>query len=42
VFVKFDDSAAQFWRGMGLAFAFSVVSLWVGIIFGNWLKRIQR
>jgi len=42
VFVKFDETAAQFWRGMGLAFAFSVVSLWVGIIFGNWLKRIQR
>ena len=42
VFVKFDDTAAQFWRGMGLACAFSVVSLWVGIVFGDWLKRIQR
>jgi hypothetical protein len=42
VFVKVDDTAAQFWRGMGVAFAFSVVSLWVGITFGNWLKRIQR
>lgn len=42
VFVKFDDTAAMFWRGMGIAFAASVISLWLGIIFGNWLKRVQR
>ena len=42
VFVKLDDTAAQLWRGMGLAFLFSVLSLWIGMIFGDWLKRIQR
>lgn len=42
VFVKYDDSASMFWRGMGIACAASVISLWVGIIFGDWLRKLQR
>ncbi len=37
-----DPDAAVFWRNMGLAFLFSVISMWVGIVFGNWLRRVRR
>jgi hypothetical protein len=41
-FRQTDSGPAQFWRNMGLAFVFSVASMWVGIVFGNWLRRIKR
>lgn len=37
-----DANMAVFWRNMGLAFLFSVISMWVGIVFGNWLRRVRR
>ena len=42
VFRYLDHSTAQFWRNMGLAFLASTLSLWVGIVFGNWLRKVQR
>lgn len=42
VFRRMDNSAAEFWRNMGLAFLSSVVSMWLGIVFGNWLRRVRR
>src|SRR5471032_848824 len=38
VFVKVDANAMAFWRGMGIAFAASAASMWLGIVFGNWIK----
>ncbi len=42
VFVRWETSAAEFWRNMGLAFLFSIVSMRIGITFGNWLSRVKR
>jgi len=42
IFRHTDHSALQFWRNMGLAFAFSTASLWLGIVFGNWLRKVKR
>jgi len=42
VFVSWEDSSAAFWINMTAAFAVSAVSLWLGIVFGNWLSRVQR
>jgi hypothetical protein len=42
VFVRWEQSAADFWRNMGLGFVFSVASLWIGIYWGRWLKRVRR
>jgi hypothetical protein len=27
---------------MGIAFVVSVVNMWLGIMFGNWLTRVKR
>jgi hypothetical protein len=42
VFANWEATPAWFWRNMGLAFVASVLSMWVGIVFGNWLRRVQR
>jgi hypothetical protein len=42
VFVQGDKSAEAFWVNMGLAFLFAVVSMWIGIFWGNWLKKVRR
>ena len=42
VFVRNEETAVHFWRNMGLAFFFSIFSMWVGIVFGEWLKRVKR
>ena len=42
IFVHAEDSAGEFWLRMGLAFVFAVVSMWIGIYWGNWLKRVRR
>jgi hypothetical protein len=41
-FRQMDDSAVQFWRNIGLAFTSAFLSMWVGIVFGNWLRRVRR
>src|ERR1041385_3465140 len=42
VFVRWEQSPAEFWRNMALGFLFSVASMWAGIYWGNWLKRLRR
>ncbi len=42
VFVRTEDTAAQFWRKMGVGFLASVLSLRVGITWGNWMRRVRR
>jgi hypothetical protein len=42
VFVRWEQSPAEFWRNMGLGFVFSVASMWAGIYWGNWLKKVRR
>ena len=42
IFVHWEQSAAAFWRNMGLAFLFSVISMWAGIYWGEWLKKVKR
>ncbi|HKF22806.1 MAG TPA: hypothetical protein VKE93_14645 [Candidatus Angelobacter sp.] len=42
VFVSWEINSTEFWRNMGLAFLSSVVSMRIGITFGNWLSRVKR
>ena len=42
VFIHAEDSVGEFWLRMGLAFVFAVVSMWIGIYWGNWLKKVRR
>lgn len=42
VFIRYEETAAHFWKNMGLAFGFSMFSMWTGIVFGEWLKRVKR
>ena len=42
VFVPWEQSPAEFWRNMALGFLFSVASMWAGIYWGNWLKKVRR
>lgn len=42
VFIPWEATAGIFWRNMGLAFAISVVNMWLGIVFGNWLRQAKR
>jgi hypothetical protein len=42
VFIHWEATAGEFWRNMGLAFLISVVSMRIGITFGNWLSRVRR
>lgn len=42
IFVRWEQSPAEFWRNMVLGFLFSVVSMWAGIYWGGWLKKVRR
>jgi len=42
VFVRWEQSPAEFWRNMALGFLFSVASMWAGICWGGWLKKVRR
>jgi hypothetical protein len=42
VFVRWEQSPAEFWRNMALGFLFSVASMWAGIYWGGWLKKVRR
>jgi hypothetical protein len=42
VFIHAEDSVGQFWVRMALAFLFAVLSMWIGIYWGNWLKKVRR
>ncbi len=35
-------SGARLWSGMAVAALCAVVSTWLGLVFGNWMKQVQR
>jgi hypothetical protein len=37
-----EQTPLEFWRNMGLGFLFSVISMWAGIYWGGWLKKVRR
>ena len=37
-----SETTVQFWTGMSGAFLSSMISLWIGILFGDWLRRVKR
>ncbi|WP_266363769.1 hypothetical protein [Tellurirhabdus rosea] len=36
------DTVAQFWQGIGIALIAAMVSARIGLLWGNWMKRVQR
>lgn len=36
------ETTVQFWAGISVAFLSSIISLWIGIVFGDWLRRVKR
>ncbi len=42
IFVHWEQTPLEFWRNMGLGFLFSVASMWAGIYWGGWLKKVRR
>ena len=42
VFLSWETTTGAFWRNMGLACLASAVSMWLGVGFGNWLRRVRR
>lgn len=42
IFTATEAGPAQFWFKMSIASVCSVASLWIGIVFGEWLKRVRR
>ncbi len=42
VFVHWEQTPLEFWRNMGLGLLFSVASMWAGIYWGGWLKKVRR
>lgn len=42
VFVRWEQSNGEFLRNMGLAFLAAVMSMWVGIYWGGWLRKVRR
>jgi hypothetical protein len=42
IFVHWERSPQEFWRNIGLGFLFSIASMWAGIYWGGWLKKVRR
>jgi hypothetical protein len=42
IFVPWERSSAEFRLDMVLAFVFAVLSMLLGIFWGNWLKKVRR
>jgi hypothetical protein len=42
LFYPWDKSAWLFWRGMGIALAGAILSTRVGLMRGDWMRRIRR
>jgi hypothetical protein len=41
-FVRTDKTAVDFWLGMAEALALAILSTRLGLLCGNWLRRIRR
>ena len=42
VFVSWERSPEEFWRNIGIGFVISIASMWIGIYWGEWLKKVRR
>jgi hypothetical protein len=42
VFFEWELGAAHFWRNVILAFVAAIVSVRVGISWGNWMCKVKR
>ena len=42
VFMNWEASSTAFWVTMSFAFLMSVVNMWLGTLFGNWLSKVRR
>jgi len=42
VFVPWERTRGDFWLDMALAFLLAVASMWIGIYWGNWLRKVRR
>jgi hypothetical protein len=42
VFITFEATRAEFWRTMGWALLSAVLSVRIGITWGNWLRQVKR
>ncbi|HLW52047.1 MAG TPA: hypothetical protein VKW06_04305 [Candidatus Angelobacter sp.] len=42
IFLKNEATITAFWVMMGMAFVASVINVWLGLIFGNWLAKVRR
>jgi len=42
IFVHWERSPQEFWRNIGLGFLCSIASMWAGIYWGGWLKKVRR
>jgi hypothetical protein len=30
------------WSGLGMAILYSAISVWLGLMLGDWMRKIQR
>jgi len=42
VFFQYETTTAHFMRNLGLAFSWAIVSTLLGIVWGNWMRKVQR
>jgi hypothetical protein len=36
------EHGAELWKGLAMAMLYAVISAWLGLALGRWMKRIQR
>ncbi|MGZ8375741.1 MAG: hypothetical protein ACXWZS_11265 [Gemmatirosa sp.] len=41
-FPQFDATPADFWRGMAMASGIAVLTSWLGLAWGGWMRRVRR
>jgi hypothetical protein len=42
MFWQFETTSAQFWRNMAWAFFAAIYGIRLAIVFGNWMRKVQR
>jgi hypothetical protein len=42
LFFRFEPGAAQFWLGMTIALLLAILTLRLGLGWGNWMRRVRR
>src|SRR5262249_19514107 len=36
------ESGGVLWQGLGMAMLYAVISVWLGLLLGDWMRKIQR